>query len=377
MSSSTSRNYVETSPSHVSTGLALHQRNTGEPGVQLQARDPKPPSQDTSEELRGATSTERFGWTNTDFPPLGGPPTDGTEKWKAWSETIEEELRLVTEKYFKLILIYTTSDSSVLGSGVLESVPDVNGQELVVPETPGLEMSPTTPRTPGPMYPLTPNNGEDLRSELCELKEHPYFHTPRPDRELDPTTLFVGGLEMFGPGAWDEEKVRRFFSRFGGLESVKLVKPSKTFVLVILSEHHDIYQCSFFFATANSCAAFAFVKFDNTESPARAVYEEVCHVSYGFSMHLFTIWVRSTTVFMKGVQCESSFATATLQEALGNSPEEGADFKTMTSSALADSFFQMGLAIRAPSISYRIRLSPLHMPTRWRVLSLLNTPGTV
>lgn len=237
---------LQTSPSHVSTGLALHQRNTREPGVQLQARDTKPPSQDASEELRGVTPTERFGWTNTDFPPLGGPPAGGTQKWKAWSETIEEELR----------------DSSALGSDVLKSVPDVNGQELVVPETPGLEMSPTTPRTPGPIYPLTPNNGEDLRSELCELKEHPYFHTPRPNRELDPTTLFVGGLEMFGPGAWDEEKVRRFFSRFGGLESVKLVKPT------------------------NSCAAFAFVKFDNTESPARAVYEEHNRVYEGRAMRV-------------------------------------------------------------------------------------------
>jgi len=97
LSSSTGKNNVENSPSHVSTGLALRQRNTREPGVQFQARDPKPPSPDTSEELRGVTSTERFGWTNTDFPALGGPPTDGTQKWKAWSETIEEELRLVAE----------------------------------------------------------------------------------------------------------------------------------------------------------------------------------------------------------------------------------------------------------------------------------------
>jgi hypothetical protein len=51
----------------------------------------------------------------------------------------------------------------------------------------------------------------------------------RSDRELDPTTLFVGGLEMFGPGAWNEEKVKNFFARFGGLESVKVVRPCKVF----------------------------------------------------------------------------------------------------------------------------------------------------
>lgn len=47
----------------------------------------------------------------------------------------------------------------------------------------------------------------------------------RGERELDPTTLFVGGLEMHGPGAWDEDKVARFFRRFGGLDSVKVVQP--------------------------------------------------------------------------------------------------------------------------------------------------------
>lgn len=33
------------------------------------------------------------------------------------------------------------------------------------------------------------------------------------------------------------------------------------------------------FTTANSHAAFAFVKFNNTESPARAVFEEVCYLN--------------------------------------------------------------------------------------------------
>lgn len=47
----------------------------------------------------------------------------------------------------------------------------------------------------------------------------------RVQKELDPTTLFVGGLEMYGPAAWDEEKVGNYFSRFGGLEQVKVVRP--------------------------------------------------------------------------------------------------------------------------------------------------------
>jgi hypothetical protein len=30
---------------------------------------------------------------------------------------------------------------------------------------------------------------------------------------------------MNGPNAWDEEKVQSFFSKFGGIEAVKVVRP--------------------------------------------------------------------------------------------------------------------------------------------------------
>lgn len=65
------------------------------------------------------------------------------------------------------------------------------------------------------------------------------FTMNRSDRELDPTTLFVGGLEMFGPGAWNEEKVKNFFARFGGLESVKVVRPCK-FSDTFSKRHHNL-----------------------------------------------------------------------------------------------------------------------------------------
>jgi hypothetical protein len=60
-----------------------------------------------------------------------------------------------------------------------------------------------------------------------ESKEniHYYDDASRGEKELDPTTLFVGGLELVGPGAWDEEKVENFFAKFGGLEDVKVVRP--------------------------------------------------------------------------------------------------------------------------------------------------------
>lgn len=42
-------------------------------------------------------------------------------------------------------------------------------------------------------------------------------------REIDPTTVFVGGLEK--PEDWDEAKLRRIFERFGGIENVQVVNP--------------------------------------------------------------------------------------------------------------------------------------------------------
>ncbi|KDR85423.1 hypothetical protein GALMADRAFT_234290 [Galerina marginata CBS 339.88] len=146
--------------------------------------------------------------------------------------------------------------------------PEAGVQELYMPPTPALDSFTITPVTPGSQFPITPtSSGADLPLNMSckgsDAKEPPSsFKGPRTGREIDPTTLFVGGLEMFGSGAWDEEKVRGFFSRFGGLESVKLVRP------------------------LNACAAFAFVKFDNAEAPARAVFEEHNRVYEGRAMRV-------------------------------------------------------------------------------------------
>lgn len=108
---------------------------------------------------------------------------------------------------------------------------ELDGQELYIPPTPALDASTITPMTPGSHFPMTPtiseanhpysSKGSDYRDPYDSSKGN------RQERDIDPTTLFVGGLEMFGPGAWNEEKVKAFFSRFGGLEYVKVVRPSK------------------------------------------------------------------------------------------------------------------------------------------------------
>ena len=100
-----------------------------------------------------------------------------------------------------------------------------------MPQTPLLDSSSITPVSPGSQFPVTPTSCNGNLHQSMQSKslggepETPMMNSS--DRELDPTTLFVGGLEMFGPGAWDEEKVKNFFARFGGLESVKVVRPCR------------------------------------------------------------------------------------------------------------------------------------------------------
>lgn len=114
----------------------------------------------------------------------------------------------------------------------MEDTKSDKGQELYIPQTPGLDKA-STPITPGSQFPVTPTSYAEDESQEIDYTEFngkntmTYPRGLRTDREIDPTTLFVGGLEMFGPGAWDEEKVKNFFSRFGGLESVKVVRPCK------------------------------------------------------------------------------------------------------------------------------------------------------
>ncbi|KAJ3750666.1 hypothetical protein DFH05DRAFT_106125 [Lentinula detonsa] len=133
------------------------------------------------------------------------------------------------------------------------SIPDAS-QELELQLTPALARSPVTPKTPGFLFPPTPTSFHGERPLFSKSDHESSYNIEGMSSEqiLDPTTLFVGGLEMRGPGgpgAWDEAKVYHLFEKYGGVESVNVIRPS------------------------SGKAAFAFVKFGNAEGPARAVAE--------------------------------------------------------------------------------------------------------
>jgi hypothetical protein len=154
------------------------------------------------------------------------------------------------------------------------------GLDPEMPPTPEFGGSPNTSRNTSGQFPKTPprNYAGDLQEVShnvggIEIKE-PLYHSGHAsnlgDKDLDPTTIFVGGLEMYGPNAWDEKKVHSHFARFGGVENVKVVRPGSW-----LLDNVPGFQNIEISKTANSRSAFAFVKFNNTEAPARAVSDEV------------------------------------------------------------------------------------------------------
>jgi hypothetical protein len=112
--------------------------------------------------------------------------------------------------------------------------------------TPDLALSPITPRTPGSMFPETPTC--DVSSFSTSILKHvdgtessSYYGdlTTEGEKDLDLTTVFVGGLEMFGPSAWDEQKIRHFFAKFGIVENVKFVRSRKSLILFELTASND------------------------------------------------------------------------------------------------------------------------------------------
>lgn len=175
----------------------------------------------------------KFNWCDEEFKLITDPQTAGKTDWAAWE--VDEVDQGVGQ--FNCSTAYTGEDQSDTLS------------------TPGLAKSPITPRSFASGFPSTPT---DLSGELSALvvdpkmKQNDLYNGAKvlKGKSVDPTTLFVGGLEMFGPNAWDESKVRQCFEKYGPLDSVKFFRPY------------------------NSCSAFAFVKYKSMDGPVRAIKEE-------------------------------------------------------------------------------------------------------
>ncbi|KAF7339286.1 RNA binding protein [Mycena sanguinolenta] len=236
------------SPSSTALGLTLHGDTSGSTNTDDWTRITVPslPAQryDSAASFRSPGFRDqppkdpRMEWTDVDFPPLGDSKGDrkGEQVWPTFRVS-ENESR--DRPPSSLSVVIGDVDGVANHHDANAALYHDEEQELDIPSTPGLGMSPITPKTAGSQFPSTPTstNGDSFQDKSGYFDEA---------KDIDPTTLFVGGLEM----TWDEERVSAFFGRFGGLESVQVVRPM------------------------NGRSAFAFVKFNNTESPARAIFEE-------------------------------------------------------------------------------------------------------
>ncbi|CAL1694040.1 unnamed protein product [Somion occarium] len=240
-------------------------------------------------------------WSETDFPPLralaglmdhGMRWADSTEVQEVDGSDHEPSTSPSPSSSLSVqpatpVPPHEGSNADDEDGGVVTSSPSRlrievdDGQELAVPPTPEFSVSsltPITPRTATSSFPRTPQSAHHTGFDQVHVDDGSYrgpvqeFHTPRKGgrfgvygtqddvgfgvvnnhggRELDPLTIFVGGLEMYGPHAWDEEKLRRIFEQYGEIEDIQLVRPP------------------------SKKSAFSFVKFRNAEASSRAVAAE-------------------------------------------------------------------------------------------------------
>ena len=122
---------------------------------------------------------------------------------------------------------------------------------VAAPSTPFVEnlASPFIPKNPGPAYPHVSNALNFY--DTFAIPPAPQRNEGRPRRPagpcdenidvnlcnvLDPTTIFVGGLEAHGRCTWDEQRLERVFGQYGDITEVKLVRPGGRYVNGALCE---------------------------------------------------------------------------------------------------------------------------------------------
>ena len=209
-------------------------------------------------------------WSETDFPPLHGfhQLMNCNTRWIEPREI--QEVEDTSEKGASdspsSLSVQPATPVPPLGSNGPSGEetqgdstnPRARIQELTIPPTPefsasSLTVTPITPRTvtsfprtPQSAYMRTPvhvNDGSAAEgTDAITPKKGGRFgyhhegvnNAPEMEgRSVDPLTIFVGGLEMLGPHAWDEGKLWELFGKHGEVENVQLVKP-RTWSCVLL-----------------------------------------------------------------------------------------------------------------------------------------------
>ena len=217
-------------------------------------------------------------WSENDFPPLKdmcatGFATDkDTRKWGDREVTESSEGRKIDGLSSHVETILPAASVAPVASGkevgdrrhraASESKSSIRSpshdrisglgyESRTSSPTPDPSLSPVTPVTPrtATTFLRTPKSSVGAISMTDPSSYIPYksptqYDTPgtpvdrhtsdesgrfaEPARELDRSTIFVGGLEICGPTTWDEPRLRNLFERYGNIENIQLVRPRRS-----------------------------------------------------------------------------------------------------------------------------------------------------
>jgi len=137
--------------------------------------------------------------------------------------------------------VLATEKSSIAAAAAVRPTQSHSGSnanetpEVLSPES---DPSPITPEDTGAKYIATTDDHHIVHSPITApistmdnaikvLGDATIIktETDKVMKEVDPTTIFVGGLAMYGVDAWDETKVHEVFGRYGMIEDVKVIRP--------------------------------------------------------------------------------------------------------------------------------------------------------
>ncbi|KZS95833.1 hypothetical protein SISNIDRAFT_438390 [Sistotremastrum niveocremeum HHB9708] len=190
------------------------------------------------------------GLTENDFPPLEKVAKEPLRPIRNTDDEISNAMsnvHLANPRSRPQILARSIStppaDRPVGGKQTATS--DFQQLEEEVPPTPDLEEFDSKTSTMSPVSPVTPGLIGTQHTDYHEKEvEYPSLH-----EEVETTTIFVGGLDMYGPQQWDETILKTVFEEFGEVLEVRYITPQ------------------------SARAPFAFIKFATTEAKERAIQE--------------------------------------------------------------------------------------------------------
>lgn len=124
------------------------------------------------------------------------------------------------------------------------STPHSTGAASIVEMSPDRSTAPRTPKSaqipiPTGMHDSTARSKSFERDLVCgpERAETPsqppllrslnneWLASDKP--RVDPTAIFVGGLDIYSDDVWDESHLNALFAKYGRVENIQLVRPRK------------------------------------------------------------------------------------------------------------------------------------------------------